>query len=59
MTRKQRREVEPEAFAEESLGAARAAHLEFHVEGVGELRAKSLREGLSRLADSSILERYV
>ena len=29
------------------------------VEGVGELRAKSLREGLSRLADSSILERYV
>ncbi|GAA1741249.1 DNA integrity scanning diadenylate cyclase DisA [Aeromicrobium alkaliterrae] len=29
------------------------------VDGVGELRAKSLREGLSRLADSSILERYV
>ena len=29
------------------------------VEGVGELRAKSVREGLSRLAESSILERYV
>lgn len=29
------------------------------VEGVGELRAQSVREGLSRLAESSILERYV
>ncbi|WP_307827913.1 DNA integrity scanning diadenylate cyclase DisA [Nocardioides sp. SYSU D00038] len=29
------------------------------VEGVGELRAKSVREGLSRLAESTILERYV
>lgn len=29
------------------------------VEGVGEMRAKSVREGLSRLAESSILERYV
>ena len=29
------------------------------VEGVGELRARSVREGLSRLAESSILERYV
>jgi diadenylate cyclase len=29
------------------------------VEGVGETRAKSVREGLSRLAESSILERYV
>ena len=29
------------------------------VEGVGELRARSIREGLSRLAESSILERYV
>lgn len=28
------------------------------VEGVGELRARSVREGLSRLAESSILERY-
>ncbi len=29
------------------------------VEGVGELRARSVRDGLSRLAESSILERYV
>ncbi len=29
------------------------------VEGVGEARARTLREGLSRLAESSILERYV
>jgi len=29
------------------------------VEGVGELRARTVREGLSRLAESSILERYV
>ncbi|CAB4538988.1 unannotated protein [freshwater metagenome] len=29
------------------------------VEGVGENRARTVREGLSRLADSSILERYV
>ena len=29
------------------------------VEGVGELRARSVREGLSRLAESSILERYI
>jgi diadenylate cyclase len=29
------------------------------VEGVGEMRAKTVREGLSRLAESSILERYV
>jgi diadenylate cyclase len=29
------------------------------VEGVGETRAKVVREGLSRLAESSILERYV
>lgn len=29
------------------------------VEGVGELRARMVREGLSRLAESSILERYV
>jgi diadenylate cyclase len=29
------------------------------VEGVGELRARSVREGLYRLAESSILERYV
>ena len=28
------------------------------VEGVGEARARSVREGLSRLAESSILERY-
>ncbi|MDQ1602247.1 MAG: diadenylate cyclase, partial [Actinomycetota bacterium] len=29
------------------------------VDGVGESRARSIREGLSRLAESSILERYV
>ncbi|HEX5598684.1 MAG TPA: DNA integrity scanning diadenylate cyclase DisA [Micromonosporaceae bacterium] len=29
------------------------------VEGVGETRARSVREGLSRLAEASILERYV
>ena len=29
------------------------------VEGVGEARARTIREGLSRLAESSILERYV
>jgi len=29
------------------------------VEGVGESRARNVREGLSRLAESSILERYV
>ncbi len=29
------------------------------VDGVGELRARMVREGLSRLAESSILERYV
>jgi diadenylate cyclase len=29
------------------------------VDGVGELRARSIREGLSRLAESSILERFV
>ena len=29
------------------------------VDGVGEGRAKAVREGLSRLAESSILERYV
>ncbi len=29
------------------------------VDGVGELRARAIREGLSRMAESSILERYV
>jgi diadenylate cyclase len=29
------------------------------VDGVGELRARSVREGLTRLAESTILERYV
>ena len=29
------------------------------VDGVGEGRARPVREGLSRLAESSILERYV
>jgi diadenylate cyclase len=38
-----------------------AANLEelMGVEGVGEGRARAVREGLSRLAESSILERYV
>jgi len=29
------------------------------VDGVGEGRARAVRDGLSRLAESSILERYV
>ena len=29
------------------------------VDGIGEMRARTVREGLSRLAESSILERYV
>jgi diadenylate cyclase len=29
------------------------------VEGVGDARARGVREGLSRLAEASILERYV
>jgi diadenylate cyclase len=29
------------------------------VEGVGEARARSVREGLSRIAESSILERFM
>jgi diadenylate cyclase len=29
------------------------------VEGVGETRARAIKEGLSRLAESSILDRYV
>ena len=29
------------------------------IEGVGESRARTVREGMSRLAESSILERYV
>jgi diadenylate cyclase len=29
------------------------------VDGVGDTRARSVREGLSRLAEASILERYV
>ena len=29
------------------------------VDGVGESRARAVREGMSRLAESSILERYV
>lgn len=38
-----------------------AANLDdlMQVDGVGELRARAVREGLSRLAESSILERYV
>jgi diadenylate cyclase len=29
------------------------------VEGVGESRARAIKDGLARLAESSILERYV
>lgn len=45
----------------ESLQRLLAANLEdlMAVEGVGENRARAVREGLSRLAESSILERYV
>ncbi len=44
-----------------SLQRLLAAGLEelMDVEGVGESRARTVREGLSRLAESSILERYV
>ena len=44
-----------------SLQKLLAAGLEdlMAVDGVGELRARAVREGLSRLAESSILERYV
>ncbi|AKT52654.1 DNA integrity scanning diadenylate cyclase DisA [Arsenicicoccus sp. oral taxon 190] len=44
-----------------SLQRLLAASLEdlMDVEGVGESRARAVREGLSRLAESSILERYV
>ena len=44
-----------------SLQALLSAGLEdlMTVEGVGEGRARAVREGLSRLAESSILERYV
>ncbi|OIV37302.1 DNA integrity scanning protein DisA [Mangrovactinospora gilvigrisea] len=42
----------------QKLLAASVADLQA-VDGVGEARARSVREGLSRLAESSILERYV
>ena len=42
----------------QSLLAATVDELQ-QVEGVGENRARYIREGLSRLAESSILERYV
>jgi len=44
-----------------SLQRLLAASLEdlMDVDGVGESRARAVREGLSRLAESSILERYV
>ncbi len=45
----------------ESLQRLLSANLEdlMDVDGVGETRARAVREGLSRLAESSILERYV
>lgn len=45
----------------DSLQKLLAANIEdlMAVEGVGEGRARAVREGLSRLAESSILERYV
>ncbi|MGL5852460.1 MAG: DNA integrity scanning diadenylate cyclase DisA, partial [Phycicoccus sp.] len=44
-----------------SLQKLLAANIEdlMDVDGVGEGRARLVREGLSRLAESSILERYV
>jgi diadenylate cyclase len=42
----------------QKLLAASVADLQA-VDGVGEARARTVREGLSRLAESSILERYV
>ena len=44
-----------------SLQRLRAAGVEelMEVEGVGEGRARTVREGMSRLAETSILERYV
>ena len=44
-----------------SLQRLLAANLEdlMEVDGVGEGRARLVREGLSRLAETSILERYV
>jgi diadenylate cyclase len=45
----------------DSLQRLLAANLEdlMDVDGVGESRARAVREGLSHLAESSILERYV
>ena len=45
----------------ESLQRLLAANIEdlMAVEGVGESRARAVREGLSRMAETSILERYV
>jgi diadenylate cyclase len=45
----------------DSLQRLLAANIEdlMAVEGVGESRARAVREGLSRMAESSILERYV
>ena len=44
------------------LAGTRSGCLEFDelqdVEGVGDSRARSVREALSRLADASIIERY-
>ena len=45
--------VAGERFAVRNSGAVAV------VEGVGDTRARSVREGLSRLAETSILERYV
>ena len=44
-----------------TLQALLAANIDdlMAVDGVGDLRARTVREGLSRLAESSILERYV
>ena len=42
----------------QSLMAASTSEL-MEIEGIGEQRARSIREGLARLAESSLLERYV
>ena len=41
----------------QKLLAATAEDLQ-QIEGVGEARARSMRESLSRLADASIVDRY-
>ena len=48
-----------ERFAQPAEDHARRLADLAEVEGVGEARARAIKEGLSRLAETSILERYV